>query len=388
MSNAVIAGLTDLKPSNSDTMRSSAMASRSSCDRHRNRPPDAVPDARERWQACLRQARAFARHRFSLGPSAAMTAAAARVMPHAWNDGAQVALLRRQLEAMEDGGTGGDLVAGQSGALSAGPYERASLIAYYLKTKKPRSKLIVLDAKDSFTMQRLFQAAWKKLYPGLIEWVGLSNGGDRHVGRCRDRTLVTDFDKYQAAVANVIPPQQAGHVAELAGVADRTGWCPVDPVTFAPSCSRTSTSSATRPSLAPCRARLRRAFAGARSAPRRSSAARRRAARAADAHQPLLQPDRARLRHLAARHLSAGRRPVRRGRRRRHRQRAGCAARRRARPKPSRPTPGSRPSPARCSDEARGRHCRSQRPRPAAPGPVRRSRCAPTGSSAMPFRSR
>ena len=58
-----------------------------------------------------------------------------------------------------------------------GPYERASLIAHYLKTKKPRSKLIVLDAKDAFSKQRLFQNAWKELYPNHLEWVSLSNGG-------------------------------------------------------------------------------------------------------------------------------------------------------------------------------------------------------------------
>jgi len=112
------------------------------------------------------------------------------------------------------------------------PYERASLIAYYLKGKKPRSKVIVLDAKESFTMQRLFETAWKALYPGLIEWVGLSSGGVLSSVEVATRTLVTDFDKYQAAVASVIPPQKAGHAAELAGVADRTGWCPVDPMTF------------------------------------------------------------------------------------------------------------------------------------------------------------
>lgn len=158
--------------------------------------------------------------------------AAAEIMPPAWNDGAQVALLRRQLEAMEDGGTVVISSPVNPARCPPAPYERASLIAHYLKTKKPRSKVIVLDAKDGFTMQRLFEAAWKELYPGLIEWVSLSNGGVLSSVEVASRTLVTDFDKYQAAVANVIPPQKAGHAAELAGVADRTGWCPVDPVSF------------------------------------------------------------------------------------------------------------------------------------------------------------
>jgi NADPH-dependent 2,4-dienoyl-CoA reductase/sulfur reductase-like enzyme len=159
--------------------------------------------------------------------------AAMEIMPPAYNDGAQVALLRRQLEAMEDGGTVVVTSPVNPARCPPAPYERASLIAHYLKTKKPKSKVIVLDAKESFTMQKLFEAAWQELYPGLIEWVGLSNGGALTSVDAATKTLATDFDKYHAAVANVIPPQKAGRVAELAGVADRTGWCPADPVTFA-----------------------------------------------------------------------------------------------------------------------------------------------------------
>ena len=58
-----------------------------------------------------------------------------------------------------------------------GPYERICQVAWYLKNNKPKSKLIVLDAKDTFSKQRLFQAAWAELYPGLLEWVPLSKGG-------------------------------------------------------------------------------------------------------------------------------------------------------------------------------------------------------------------
>jgi len=114
-----------------------------------------------------------------------------------------------------------------------GPYERASLIAYYLKTKKPKSKLLILDAKDTFSKQKLFQNGWTVLYPGLIEWVALSAGGKVTAVDASAMTLTTDFTTHKADVANVIPPQNAGQVAGLAGVADRTGWCPIDPVSFA-----------------------------------------------------------------------------------------------------------------------------------------------------------
>jgi sulfide dehydrogenase [flavocytochrome c] flavoprotein chain len=157
---------------------------------------------------------------------------AAGQMPHAWRAGEQTLLLRRQLEAMPDGGLVVISAPPNPFRCPPGPYERASLIAHYLKTKKPRSKLIVLDAKDTFSKQRLFQSAWGELYPGLLEWVGLSKGGNVTAVDAATRTLVTDFGRHQAAVANVIPPQKAGRIAEVAGVADRSGWCPIDPVTF------------------------------------------------------------------------------------------------------------------------------------------------------------
>jgi sulfide dehydrogenase [flavocytochrome c] flavoprotein chain len=158
--------------------------------------------------------------------------AAAERMPHAWKAGEQTLLLRRQLEAMEDGGLVVITAPANPFRCPPGPYERASLVAHYLKTKKPRSKLIVLDAKDAFSKQRLFQNAWKELYPGLLEWVSLSMGGKVTAVEPATNTLVTDFGRHDAKVANVIPPQKAGRIAELAGVADRTGWCPIDPVTF------------------------------------------------------------------------------------------------------------------------------------------------------------
>jgi sulfide dehydrogenase [flavocytochrome c] flavoprotein subunit len=158
--------------------------------------------------------------------------AAANRMPHAWKAGEQTMLLRRQLEAMEDGGLVVISVPANPFRCPPGPYERASLIAYYLKTRKPHSKLIVLDSKDVFSKQRLFQNAWKELYPGLLEWVSLSSGGKVISVDPTTNTLVTDFAKHEAKVANVIPPQKAGRIAERAGVADQTGWCAIDPVTF------------------------------------------------------------------------------------------------------------------------------------------------------------
>jgi sulfide dehydrogenase [flavocytochrome c] flavoprotein subunit len=159
-------------------------------------------------------------------------AASAR-MPHAWKAGLQTALLRKQIEAMDDGGVVVLAVPSAPLRCPPAPYERACLIAHYLKNKKPRSKILVLDAKDAFSQQRLFENAWKELYPGMIERIALSQGGRVTSVDPATNSIITDFGNYTAAVANVIPPHKAGRIAEIAGAVDKTGWCPIDPVTFA-----------------------------------------------------------------------------------------------------------------------------------------------------------
>jgi sulfide dehydrogenase [flavocytochrome c] flavoprotein chain len=159
-------------------------------------------------------------------------AASAR-MPHAWRAGEQTLLLRRQLEAMDDGGLVVLAVPASPSRCPPAPYERASLIAHYLKSRKPRSKVLILDAKDTIPQQKLFENAWKELYGGMIERVSLSQGGRVTSVDPATNKIVTEFGDYTAQVANVIPPQKAGRIAEIAGAADKTGWCPIDPVTFA-----------------------------------------------------------------------------------------------------------------------------------------------------------
>src|SRR5215208_6003138 len=241
------------------------------------------------------------------------TEAAAEAMPHAWKAGPQTLLLRRQLEAMEDGGTVVISAPANPFRCPPGPYERASLIAHFLKTKKPRAKLIVLDAKDAFSKQRLFQAAWKELYPNL-EWVSLSAGGKVTAVEPATKTFVTDFGRHQAAVANVIPPQRAGRIAEAAGAADRTGWCPIDPTSF---------ESKLQPNIhiigdASIAGAMPKIGQGLRRRDRRPAQGR--DAGRAEAHQHRLQPRRAGLRHLGRRRVQAGERRLGRRRRRRRRQ--------------------------------------------------------------------
>jgi len=159
--------------------------------------------------------------------------AAAQKMPHAWQAGEQTLLLRRQIEAMDDGGLVAIAVPANPSRCPPAPYERASLIAHYLKQRKPRSKVLILDAKDNFSQQRLFEKAWRELYDGMIERVSFSDGGRVTSVEPKTNTIVTEFGDHVAQVANVIPPQRAGRIAQIVGAADKTGWCPIDPMTFA-----------------------------------------------------------------------------------------------------------------------------------------------------------
>lgn len=159
---------------------------------------------------------------------------ASEIFPHAWKAGPQTLLLRRQLEGMKDGGTVIIVAPEDPYRCPPGPYERASMVAHYFKTsKKTKSKIIILDAKDKFSKQSLFVNGWETLYPGMIEWVSKSAGGT--VVRADTKAKLVENNNgftYEGDVINVIPPHRAGTIAQKAGLADKSGWCPVNQRTF------------------------------------------------------------------------------------------------------------------------------------------------------------
>jgi NADPH-dependent 2,4-dienoyl-CoA reductase/sulfur reductase-like enzyme len=153
-------------------------------------------------------------------------------MPHAWQAGEQTSLLANQLRAMADGGVVAISVPAGFMRCPPGPYERASLIAHYLTKYKPRSKILILDANNYFPKQPLFSDAWSRLYPNMIEWIPLTQGGTLVRVDTATMTLFTENGAHRAAVANVIPPQAPGELAPATGLASDHGWCPVDPRSF------------------------------------------------------------------------------------------------------------------------------------------------------------
>ncbi|MCP4271849.1 MAG: FAD-dependent oxidoreductase [Gammaproteobacteria bacterium] len=168
---------------------------------------------------------------------AGYTAETAKVIPHAWKAGPQTALLRKQLVAMKDGGTVLIVAPPNPFRCPPGPYERASLIANYLKKHKPKSKILIVDPKEKFSKMGLFTGAWKRFYGygtdnSMINWMPASQVGAVTSVDAKGMTVNTEFESFKADVINYIPAQKAGKVAFAAGVNDASGWCPVNKKTF------------------------------------------------------------------------------------------------------------------------------------------------------------
>lgn len=156
--------------------------------------------------------------------------AQARVL-HAWKAGPQTVALRQQLEALPNGGVYALHIPKAPYRCPPGPYERAAQVAWYFKQHKPRSKVLVLDANpDIVSKKGLFLKAWNEQYPGLVEYRPNSELVSVDAATL---TLELQFDKVKADVLNVVPPQQAGKIAQTAGlITANAKWCGVNFQTF------------------------------------------------------------------------------------------------------------------------------------------------------------
>ena len=151
---------------------------------------------------------------------------AGRVL-HAWNAGPQTVALRRQLEGMRDGGVVLLSIPVAPYRCPPGPYERASMIAAYLKQAKPRSKLLVLDANPDVTSKGgLFKRAWADLYQGVLEYRGNAKA---IAVDANSMTVKLEVEDVKGDVLNVVPPHRAGDLAVKAGlITHNNRWCDVD----------------------------------------------------------------------------------------------------------------------------------------------------------------
>lgn len=160
--------------------------------------------------------------------------AASQIAPHAWKAGPQTLLLKKQIDAMKDGGTVVIVAPPNPFRCPPGPYERASLLAHHLKkTGRGKSKIIILDPKDDFAKKGLFIQAWTKMYgygtpDSMIKWVSGADGGKVDKIDMKTLTVSGQTEDFKADVLNVIPPQKATKLAADAGLTDEKGWCVVD----------------------------------------------------------------------------------------------------------------------------------------------------------------
>jgi NADPH-dependent 2,4-dienoyl-CoA reductase/sulfur reductase-like enzyme len=166
---------------------------------------------------------------FRTGAIEGYDAVAAERMPHAYDGGASHRALRAALETMPDGGLFVITAPALPFRCPPSPYERASMVAWYLSRAKPRSKILILDAKDQHSKQGLFHEVWARRYGDMVEWVPrmMTDGGLSAVDAATMTLTTADGERFRADAASVIPPQHAGDIARAGGLADESGWCPV-----------------------------------------------------------------------------------------------------------------------------------------------------------------
>lgn len=161
--------------------------------------------------------------------------AAETAMPHAWKGGAQLRILKERLDSVPDGGLIVIIAPPNPFRCPPAPYERASMMAHRLKTTgRGGARIIIVDPKPKFSMQGLFQEGWEGHYPGMVEWMAPDISDGLISVEPATGTVVTGFETYrEAALVNVIPAQKAGAIARGAGLADVSGWCPVEAASMA-----------------------------------------------------------------------------------------------------------------------------------------------------------
>jgi sulfide dehydrogenase [flavocytochrome c] flavoprotein chain len=164
---------------------------------------------------------------FMFNEVAGLDAKAQETILHAWKAGPQTVALRKQLEAMPDGGTYVLSIPKAPYRCPPGPYERACQVAAYFKQAKPKAKVLILDGNEDIVSKKgLFLAAWDQLYKGIIEYRPNQEVKQVDAGAL---TVRTEFDNFKGNVVNVIPPMRAGDIAQSAKlITANNRWCGVD----------------------------------------------------------------------------------------------------------------------------------------------------------------
>ncbi len=153
------------------------------------------------------------------------------VMPHAYKGGTQAALLKAKIEAMPEGGVYAMIAPPNPYRCPPGPYERVSMVAHLLTQINPTAKILIVDPKEKYSKQALFEEGWQAHYPGMIDRLGPDFGGENVEVRPDAMEVVIDGSVEKVDACNVIPAMKAGRICEIAGINDGR-WAPVVPATM------------------------------------------------------------------------------------------------------------------------------------------------------------
>jgi NADPH-dependent 2,4-dienoyl-CoA reductase/sulfur reductase-like enzyme len=151
---------------------------------------------------------------------------AQNAMPHAYKGGSQTELLKAQIMAMPEGGVFAMIAPPNPYRCPPGPYERISMVAHLLKANNPTAKILLVDPKDKYSKQALFEEGWQKHYSGMIERIGPDFGATDVQVNPAEMTVTIDGTEEKVDVCNVIPAQKAGRICEMAGITEGN-WAPV-----------------------------------------------------------------------------------------------------------------------------------------------------------------
>ena len=151
------------------------------------------------------------------------------LVPSAYVTGGDPERVREQVLALPEGGTFCLVAPPDPSRCPPAPYERVSMVAHLLSERNPTAKILIVDPKEGYAKQALFEEGWQAHYTGMIERLGPDFGTETLEISPDNMEVLVDGEAEAADAINVIPPQQAGAIAFAAGVTDGSGWAPVEP---------------------------------------------------------------------------------------------------------------------------------------------------------------
>ena len=151
-------------------------------------------------------------------------------IPHCWDGENKISYFKKILNSLEDNSKIIISSPDYPYRCPPAPYERASMIANFLKSKNNRFKILIFDSKNSFTKKNIFLKEWKEIYGDSIEWISRKKGGLINKLE-KNKVINSDGEKIEGDFIHIIPEQNAGKIIFDSQLCN-TDWCKINPQTF------------------------------------------------------------------------------------------------------------------------------------------------------------